>query len=218
MDKRLQGFEETLSMRSSNRRLFLWTAAGGLAASSAGAARLPHRTETVYRFSTPECDGQVSVRFFDKCTTDGFWFDERLSNRAFCLSGKGEEGKNCLPRFSGSVAVAVYHLRSRGQSEKLAKLREHVRTIDQDISVNPRPPFERMLDIQGGVVSDIQAFGYTQDDAPPAPALSPWCLLRQDLYFDGQSAPFLIVHWKHTLNAISVLDLIPGTRTQLIGG
>ena len=157
-------------MRSSNRRLFLWTAAG-FAGSSAMASRRTDRTETVYRFSTPECDGQVSIRFFDKCTSNGFWFDERLSSRKFCLSGKGEEGKNCLPRFSGSVAVAVYHLRSRVQPRRLVKLREHVRTIDQDVNVNPRPPFERMLDFEGGVVSDIQAFGYSQDEAPPRPRL-----------------------------------------------
>ena len=33
---------------------------------------------------------------------------------------------------------------------------------------------------------------------------------------NGQTAPFLIVHWKHTLNLISLVDVIPGDRAQVI--
>ena len=48
-----------------------------------------------------------------------------------------------------------------------------------------------------------------------AESCDPWCLFRQDLYFDQQSEPFLVIHWKHTLSAIRVLDLVPGQDTRL---
>jgi hypothetical protein len=202
-------------VQTSSRRFFLWTAASlGPAAVAAAPVR---QTETVYRFSTAECEGRMSVQFFDKYSTKGFWFRDRLSSHRFCLSGNGKEGQNCLPRFSGSIAIALYHLRSRPHAPSFLKLRERVRTIDQDSRLNPRAPFERTLGVEREIVSDIQAFGY--DPAEPAPStepLDPWCLLRQELYFDEQSAPFLIVHWKHTLNAITLIDVIPGDRTQLI--
>jgi hypothetical protein len=41
--------------------------------------------------------------------------------------------------------------------------------------------------------------------------------LRQDLYLNDQPSAFLIVHWKHTVDFISLVDVIPGDGTQLIG-
>ena len=82
-----------------------------------------------------------------------------------------------------------------------------------------RPPFERILAVQRETASDIQAFGYNEDGPGTAKStakqLDPWCLLRQDLYLDNQISPFLIVHWKHTLNAITLIDVIAGDQTQL---
>jgi hypothetical protein len=85
--------------------------------------------------------------------------------------------------------------------------------------MNPRAPFERLLAIEKDVVSDIQVFGYTQDapkEGESDSSVTIWCLLRQDLYLNGQTAPFLIVHWKHTLNLISLVDVIPGDSAQII--
>jgi len=97
---------------------------------------------------------------------------------------------------------------------------ERVLTIDHDNRIDPRPPFERLLAVQQQTVSDIQAFGYTPDNAPPsAPGDKPlalWCLVRQDLFLNEQLTAFLIVHWKHTFDAIHLLDVIPGDRTELI--
>jgi hypothetical protein len=162
----------------------------------------------------------MSVQYFGDHLTKDFRFRDRLTNRAFCLSARGEENNNCLPRFSGSMAIAFYHFRSRLRSQMPLNLRERVITIDHDSRMNPRPPFERALPIEREVVSDIQAFGYNQDSpeeaASDATSLALWCLLRQDLYFNNQTAPFLIVHWKHTLDFINLVDVIPGDRTQLI--
>jgi len=88
--------------------------------------------------------------------------------------------------------------------------------------MGPRAPFERTLAAERDVVSDIQAFGYDPNDttrpgtdAGPVPV---WCLLRQDLYLNDEPKAFLIVHWKHTLDAIRLVDVIPGERTEMVGG
>jgi hypothetical protein len=163
----------------------------------------------------------MSVEFYNRYSSTGFWFDSHETGRQFCLSFSGEEGRNCLTKFSGSLAVARYHIRVRSRTPHVIGLREHVRTIDRDSRLSLRAPFERTLELQAGVASDIQAFGYEADASVPnrisaAQAHEPWCLFRQDLYFDKQSAPFLVIHWKHTLSAISLLDVIPGEKTKLI--
>jgi hypothetical protein len=203
--------------RALNRRCFLWSGMSfGL--SPAIAAK---QDETVYHFSTRDCDVRMSVQFYDRYSSKGFWFDERRPDRRYCLSANGEPGHNCLTGFSGSIAIAQYRVRSRSHSPNLLVLRERVRTIDRDSRLDDRPPYERTLRLQGGLASDIQAFGYEPDASSPGNARAPeahepWCLFRQDLYFDGESAPFLVVHWKHTLSAIRILDVIPGKETQLI--
>jgi hypothetical protein len=200
-----------------HRRSFLWGMVSlGLTART---EKSKEKSETVYRFLTPECEVAMSVEYFGNARSEGFRFRDRLTNRAFCLSATGEEDRNCLSRFSGSLAVAHYHFRSRRHSQMPLNLRERVRTIDHDVRMNPRAPFESVLAIEKDVVSDIQAFGYNQDAPNEAAAeASPavWSLLRQDLYLNDRAAPFLIVHWKHTLNFISLVDVIPGDGTQMI--
>jgi hypothetical protein len=183
------------------RRSFLWSAA----LASAPKARQP---ETVYRIRAAGCDVRMSVEFYDRYASSGFWFGERRTDRAFCLSASGETGRGCLKNFHGSLAIARYHIRPH------AILREQVRTIDRDGRLGERPPFERTLNVVDGIVSDIQAFGY-EDNGPAAEGPEPWCFLRQDLYLDAHEAPFLTVHWKHTLSAIRLLDVIP---TDVIPG
>ena len=118
------------------------------------------------------------------------------------------------------MAIGQYHFRSRRHSGTPLNLRKRVLTIDHDSRISPRAPFERVLAIERAIVSDIQAFGYNPDDAaqgtPSANLLAVWYLVRQDLYLNDQATAFLIVHWKHTLNLISLLDVIPGDGTALI--
>jgi hypothetical protein len=207
------------SLRNPARRSFLWSFLSfGLATK---ARKSEKQSETVYRFLTPECEVRMSVEYFANSSAKSLRFRDLLSNRAFCLSASGEEDRSCLERFSGSMAIARYDFRPRLHSQTPVNLRERVRTIDYDSRLAPRPPFERTLAAERNVVSDIQAFGYDRDDprqaAPGARPLTLWCLLRQDLYLNEQSAAFLIVHWKHTFDSISLVDVIPGDQTQLIG-
>src|ERR1700761_4226684 len=217
-------------LRKPGRRTFLWSLASagtGFGLSSEPlAAKSDKDAETVLRIRTPECEVRMSVEYFSNSEIGSFRFRDSLAERAFCLSSNGEEdraaGNNtkadsrCVARFSGSIAIAHYHFRSRLSAQSPLRLRERVLTIDQDSRMDPRPPFERLLAVERETASDIQAFGYQPDaSAAPAPPLALWCLLRQDLFLNEQSAAFLIVHWKHTFNAIHLLDVIPGDRTEL---
>jgi hypothetical protein len=179
-----------------------------------------NRSDASFRFLTAECEVRMSVQFLANSSTEGFHFRDRLTNRAFCLSANGEEKHGCLERFVGAMAIARYDFRSRHHSQLSLNLRERVMTIDNDSRMNPPPPFERDLAVEKEVVSDIQAFGYNPNDPQQAAfsskPLAAWRLLRQDLYLNGQTTAFLIVHWKHTLDFISLVDVIPGEGTERI--
>jgi hypothetical protein len=201
-----------------NRRVFLWSLAGlGLSTQIAKAER---QSERAYRFVTPECEVRMSVQYFGKSSSDGFRFWDQLTNRAFCLSADGERDQSCRERFVGSIAIARYEFRSKLHPQLPFNLRERVLTIDHDSRMSPRPPFEKALTVEREVASDIQAFGYSLDDPQQAASAEEpsavWCLLRQDLYLNDQSEAFLIVHWKHALDFISLVDVIPGEGTKLI--
>jgi hypothetical protein len=162
----------------------------------------------------------MNVEYFASSSLKSFRFRDDLTNRTFCLSAGGEQDQGCLERFVGSMAIAHYQFRSRLHSGTPLNLRERVLTIDHDSRIRPRAPFERELAVERAVVSDIQAFGYNADDAEQtasdAKLLAVWYLVRQDLYLNDQATAFLVVHWKHTLDFISLLDVIPGDGTKLI--
>jgi hypothetical protein len=204
-----------------NRRSFLWSlgtvgASVGLT-TKAFAFKSDKESETVYRIRTPECEVRMSVEYFGSSEISRLRFRDSLTQRAFCLSSNGEQDSSCVARFSGSMAIAHYHFRSRSHAQPTLHLRERVLTIDHDIRLDPRPPFERLLAVQRETVSDIQAFGYQPDRSmPDAQPLALWCLLRQDLFLNDQPTAFLVAHWKHTFDAIHLLDVIPGDRTELV--
>jgi hypothetical protein len=215
-------------LQSPGRRSLLWSlvrvgatvgASGGLA-SKAMTLKPERNSETVYRIQTAECEVRMSVEYFGSSEINSLRFRDFLSQRAFCLAPNGEDDRNCADRFSGSIAIAHYHFRSRRHGQPPLNLRERVLTIDHHSRMDPRPPFDRLLAVQRETVSDIQAFGYRPDTPPPAQLdgkpLALWCLLRQDLFLNQQQAAFLIVHWKHTFDAITLLDVIAGEQTESV--
>ena len=171
-------------------------------------------SETVMQFATKECDILMTLEFYDRASTNGLRFFESVRKRQFCLSTEGEANRDCLPKFSGSLAIARYHIRPHGSGTASLSLREYVRTIDGDNSVPIRAPFQRTIGLEGGVGSDIQVFGL--EKGSPTSDVDPWCILRQDLYLTNEQKPFLTVHWKHALSAIRLLDVIPGEQTRIV--
>jgi hypothetical protein len=204
-------------LQKPDRRCFLWSLASfGLTAKNPTSEKRP---EPVYRFLTPVGEVRMSVQYFASSSVNSFRFRDDLTNRTFCLSATGEQNQACLERFVGSMAIAHYQFHSRLRSGAPLNLRERVLTIDHDSRILPRAPFERVLAVERAAVSDIQAFGYNAD-AEPATSnanLAVWYLVRQDLYLNDQATAFLVIHWKHTLDLISLLDVIPGDGTKLIG-
>ncbi len=203
-----------------DRRSFLWSLASLGVARKALALKPQKDSETVYRFATPECEVQMSVEYFGSSEVHSLRFRDFLSHHAFCLSPNGAEDPDCVQRFSGSLAIAHYRFRSRHHARVPLTVRERVLTIDHDSRLDPRPPFEKRLAVDRGAVSDIQAFGYNPENpdisAAGASPLPLWCLLRQDLYLNEEPSAFLVVHWKHTFNGITLLDIIPGERTEFV--
>jgi hypothetical protein len=197
-----------------SRRALLGSIAGIALAGNAFAYRHHEESETVYRFATPECEVQMSVEYYGRSEINSLRFRDFLTRTRMCFAGNGTEDAGCMQQFSGSLAIAHYHFRFPHRAPVSLSLRERVLTIDHDSRLDPRPPFEKLLPIESGVISDIQAFGY--DPSSPSTALPLWCLVRQDLYLNSRPSPFLIVHWKHTFDAIRLLDVIPGEQTQLI--
>lgn len=188
---------------------------------SVGFVPLPKsEPEPHYLFTTGEYDIRMTLEYHDNERNAGLRFQERSTDRHFCVSPQGEENRNCGSHFKGSIAVAHYRISSHIRSESSPWLREYVRSIDQSDRVPVRPPFERVIQVQHGRASDIQVFGYQDDSSgPSAQKQEPdtaWCLLRQNLYLKDNTAPFLVVHWKHTLSYIRVLDIIPENGTSQV--
>jgi hypothetical protein len=196
-----------------DRRRFLW----GLAALGTfrNAGIFEKGSEQVYRFQTSLCEVRMSIEYFAKSSVNTFRFRDQLTNRPFCLSASGEQDGNCLKQFVGSMAIAHYHFRPRLSAAAPLNLRERVMTIDHDDRVGPREPFEKVLAVERATVSDIQAFGYDAGEASADPP-AVWYLLRQDLFLNDQATAFLVVHWKHTFDVITLMDVIPGDGTRVL--
>ena len=193
-----------------NRRRFLGGTAAFALISPAAA-----KDEELYRFRTAHAEIEMTIEFHDRYASRGFWFGEQISNRRYCLSADGYEGRNCVAAFRGSLAIARYRVRPRSHPTAEPVLLEHVRTIDRDARLPDRAPFVRSIVLKKGVGSDLQAFGYEPEskDKPLFDQHGPWYLYRQDLFLEPQPAPFLLVYWKQALASIRVLDLIPGDQT-----
>jgi len=196
-----------------SRRIFFQGAVNLCARPLPGATR-----GAAYAFTIPGYHVRVKVDFYDRYSSSGFSFGDLSLGRDFCLSMTGEENRKCPAAFVGSLAIARYSFRRRSGTDLIAALREHVRTIDHDTRVPYRLPIDRRIELRDGVASDVQAFGYDAAAASLPSARGsgpdfPWCYFRQDLYTDAKSAPFLVVHWRHTPDSIRILDVIPGEGT-----
>src|SRR5258708_33809274 len=109
----------------------------------------------------------MSVQYFANSSTNSFRFRDRLRNRAFCLSAKGEEDRTCLERFAGAIAIARCDFRSRLHSQVPLNLRERVLTLDHDSRITPRPLSERVLACEREDTSALQRFAYNTDYTQP---------------------------------------------------
>jgi hypothetical protein len=177
----------------------------------------------MYVYETKDYLVRITVEDWDEYQNGSLGFREGIADQPFCLSATGQENQDCLKGFRGSLAVAHYLLEWRKASVLNPFLKELVRDIDRSDSVPVRAPYERSIPLRDGTASDIQAFGYTVTPGcgnalRVNSARRAWWLARQDLYLGAASVPFLIGHWKHRLDGIRLLDIIPGPGTRHVQG
>ena len=106
---------------------------------------------------------------------------------------------------------------ARSGKKSVTTLREHVQTIGHEAEPDGRASFARAIRHDRGFASDLQAFRYQA--APNDSAIGPngaWFLFRHGLYLDDYAAPFLVVHGKHALAAIHILNVEPGDQTRIL--
>ena len=195
-----------------------WIAgAAGVAASARVVARTRIRRFTL---NTAEREIVASIEYFDAVTSHSLAFQEALRGRRFCLSSQGIEDQNCVQGFCGSLALAKYEVKSIDRRRPVyGSLTESVRVIDKDSSAPDRGPYRRTIALIAGQATDLQVFGMQrapgsqQVDSANDPA---WSLLRQELLWDAEPNPFLVIHWKHTLPAIRLLDVAPVGATRIL--
>jgi hypothetical protein len=206
-------------MQNPSRRSFLGTLVALMPVATL-ATKQKNSSDPVLRFSTPNCDVEMSVKSYGKIKTDDLGFIDRVTNLRMCVPEPSSKSTSCVSGFQGALAVAIYKFSSQSPAKMPTKLHEKVLTIDHDTRIDPKPPLDGFVAVEKDVASDIQAFGYTPDRMtgmfPASPFVGPWCLMRQDLYLNEERAPFLILHWKHTLESIQLMDVIPGDGTRQI--
>ena len=170
-----------------------------------------------YRLDTDDYRIQMTVRFFPPYLGRQLSFRSAVNpNKLLCYSGNGDSS-SCLERFVGALAVVAYRFQAgRKGVPTAATFREIVNVVGQSDGLDPRPPYLREVRLVEGEGTDIQAFGYDESSLPDADrqamraqdSSSLWVLYRQKLFVNGDSQPFGIVEWKHTLNKIELVRVI----------
>jgi hypothetical protein len=163
----------------------------------------------------------MDVRFSEPYTGRRLvFYDEADPLKEICLIGNGEAGA-CPNRFVGIVATVTFHVqRATGKLRGKTSIREHVTVIAQSPDLPPRLPFDKTQVLAHGAINDLQAFGYDESDIAEggreAERLESkkrlWRLCRQELYLNGETAPFAIIKWRYTLDAIEILSVGAGGR------
>jgi len=143
------------------------------------------------------------------------FYDNRDPLKPICFTGNGESGA-CPSRFVGSVALVTFTVKATdGKLESKTSIREHVTVTAQSPDLPPRPPFDRTQVVKDGIVSDLQAFGYDEEEIPPKQREAErrlskerlWRHCRQELYLNHETVPFAVINWRYTLDAIEIVDV-----------
>ena len=206
-------------MLQPSRRSFLGTLAAAVPAAGI-AVKQKTNADPAFRFAVAGCEFDLTVKPYGKVSSDDFAFIDEKTKRRFCMPANSTKEGGCVAGFRGAMSVAQYQFHRSFPTSGPCRIREHVITIDHDNRINPHPPVEEYVAIEQDAASDIQAFGFTPENPMDTRStfVSPWALMRQDIYFDEQKSPVLILHWKHSLETIVLVDVIPGEKTRVMAG
>lgn len=154
---------------SMRRRAFLWSALG-VSAQRLCATSLK---KDALRFASADYDIGVAIEYYDRYSSEGFYFKERASKASFCFAANGEHNRDCLEGFAGSLATVEYRIRPRAGTANPPTLRERTRTIDQAPGLPEWRPFDSAIELVRGIGSDVQAFGFEVNSASSEQAKLP---------------------------------------------
>ena len=174
----------------------------------------PDDRERVYRLDTADYHIEMTVRFFPPYEGGRLSFHNSANpGKEVCYSGNGDSSA-CIERFVGALAAVTYRIQPRRKNvPAAATFREVVKVLAQSEGLDQRPPYIRTQPLVRGVGTDIQAFGYDESaveepkraEVRAESRASMWRVYRQELFLNGDSEPFGVVEWKHTLNRIEVV-------------
>lgn len=171
----------------------------------------------------PDWNVHLSIDFYDHVRQAPQFYSGSGSSR-MCWSA---EGGPCAPsgrgddRWVGAFAIVHFLVKTQTSGSLPPRLRERVRILDHDAQIEDKPVFEKQIVLVDGIGSDIQLFGSREERfiqrktsfSDASDCL--WSLLRQELYYGNESTPFAILHWRHSLDQIRLVDVIPVGQTQL---
>ena len=158
----------------------------------------------------------MDISFFDPYEGRRLGFHSSADPRKeICLVGNPERGY-CPDRFVGAVVAVRFTIkRVGGKLQGKTSIREYVTVIAQSPELPARASLEKTQVLRNGAISDLQVFGYDESDIAEGAREAErqkskerlWRLCRQELYLNGDTAPFAIVTWRYTLEAIEILSL-----------
>jgi len=169
-----------------------------------------------YTFTAGNHNIMMEVRFSQPYIgTRLVFYDDEDPLKPVCFTGNGENGA-CPSHFVGAVALVTFTVKAaRGKLRSKTSIREHVTVTEQSPDLPPRPPFDKTQVVKEGTVNDLQAFGYDEADIPKEQREAErrrskerlWRHCRQELYMNHETVPFAVIHWRHTLDAIEIVDV-----------
>jgi len=167
-----------------------------------------------HTFTSDGCIITMDVRFSEPYVGKRLaFYSDRDPLKEICLVGNGETGA-CLNRFVGAVASVTFTVKGAGSKlRRKTSIREYVTVTAQSPDLPPRSPFDKTQVLVNGTISDLQAFGYDESDIAEGEREAErqkskkrlWRLCRQELYLNGETVPFAIIHWRYTLEAVEIL-------------
>jgi hypothetical protein len=161
-------------------------------------AQTPSRTSNFHIGATG-----ISIQFFDHVRGK----QPKFISAGNCFLGSGDACHEEPGMFIG--AFALVHFAITGTKAKT--VHEKVKLIDKEDHLPEKPIFERTAAIKDGIWSDVQLFGY-QTAVGAGDDDHAWLFFRQQLFLDDETTPFLILHWRHNVNEITLIDVIQGMR------
>ena len=168
----------------------------------------------------------MDVRFLEPYVGKRLVFYSSASpTTEICAVRNGESGA-CPERFVGAVAIVTFTLkRINGKVASTGSIRELATVVAQSPDLPAHAPFELTQPFVRGILSDLQVFGYDESDiAEPARAAArkesqerTWRICRQELYLNDAKKPFAIIHWRHTVDRIDIMQAQAGKAARPSG-